>query len=130
VVGVAVGVVLPEREGYYLLCAVRGDSFDAAASVIFDVDLTPPRFAADADVELSGETAIIRPTLHPPELSGVRYAWGAPGTVDCADPSGFDDFATAPLILRADDLPAVYCLCGVDVAGNRTPVTVIDVAVD
>lgn len=126
--GIVVAADLPEQEGHYLLCAVRGEGYAAAASVLFEVDRTPPLFPAGADVErLDGGGAIIRPYLNPPELSTVRFIWGAPGTLDCTDTAAFQDFFIAPLTLEARDLPARYCIYGMDAAGNPTPVTTIDI---
>ena len=68
-VGVVVTPQLPGEEGHYLLCAVSGEGYDLAASVIFEVDRTPPTLAADAEVErLEGGGVAVRPLLRPPEL--------------------------------------------------------------
>lgn len=127
-VGVVVAVDLPEVEGRYLLCAVRGAAYDKAAAVVFEVDRTPPRVKASADIErLQTGAVIVRPRLSPPEISTVRFAWGAPGDVDCSDPDAFEGHFIAPLTLDASDLPATYCVYGLDAAGNRTPVTTIEI---
>ena len=127
-VGVIVAPELPGAEGHYLLCAVSGERYDSAASVIFEVDRTPPTVAAGAEVErLDGGGVAVRPLLSPPELAAVRYTWAAPDTVDCDDLDAFQEFSVAPLIIAAADLPAVYCIYGLDAAGNRTPVTSIDI---
>lgn len=126
--GILVTADLPEQEGHYLLCAVRGEGYAGAASVLFEVDRTPPLFAAAAGVErLDNGVAIVRPYLNPPELSTVRFLWGAPGAIDCTDTAAFQDFFIAPLTLEAQDLPATYCIYGMDAAGNPTPVTTIDI---
>ena len=84
---------LPGEEGHYLLCAVSGEGYDLAASVIFEVDRTPPTLAADAEVErLEGGGVAVRPLLRPPELAAVRFTWGAPGAVDCEDPDALAGF--------------------------------------
>ncbi len=107
---------------------MSGEGYDLAASVIFEVDRTPPTLAADAEVErLEGGGVAVRPLLRPPELAAVRFTWGAPGAVDCEDPDALQDFSIAPLTIAAVDLPAVYCISGLDAAGNRTPVTRIDI---
>lgn len=127
-VGVAVPAALPEDEGWYALCAVRGDDYAGAATVLFEVDRTAPIFDASADVEQLGEGAVIvRPHLDPPEISTVRFTWGAPDEVDCADTSTFQDFFIVPLTLERADLPARYCIYGLDAAGNRTEVTEIEI---
>jgi hypothetical protein len=127
-VGVIVPVALPAVEGFYLLCAVRAERFDAAASVLFQVDRTPPVVAAGAVVEpLARGGVIVRPYLDPPELSAVRFGWGARGEFDCRDSDELTDFFVAPLVIEAGDLPAVYCIYGMDAAGNRTPVTRVDI---
>ena len=127
-VGVVVPVDLPEIEGLYLLCAVRGEAYDGAVAVEFEVDRTPPRLAATADLErLENGAVVVRPFLAPPEISTVRFAWGRPGEVDCGDPDAFQDSFIAPLTIDASDLPAVYCIYGLDAAGNRTAVTSIEI---
>jgi len=127
-VGVLIAVDLPVEEGFYLLCGVRAEAYGSAASVIFEVDRTPPVLDAGAKVErLEDGSVVVRPYLHPPELSTVRFTWGAMGTVDCEDTAAFQDSSLAPLTIHADDLPAEYCIYGRDVAGNATPVTTIDI---
>ncbi|MGC3993691.1 MAG: trypsin-like peptidase domain-containing protein [Propionicimonas sp.] len=127
-VGVSVPVDLPEEEGRYVLCAVAGTDYAGAASVQFDVDRTPPLFAANADVEdVGGGTVIVRPHLIPPEITTVRFTWGAKGTVDCSDTSAYQDFFIVPLTLESSDLPATYCIYGLDAAGNAGAPTTIEV---
>ena len=126
-VGVVVMPELPETEGLFLLCAARGPGYELSAAVLFEVDRTPPLFAADATVEPLDDGVVVRPELRPPELSSVRFRWGAPESTDCDDPDTFADSFVAPLVLDATELPAVYCIYGLDAAGNRTPVTVIDI---
>ncbi len=121
-------VDLPETEGHYTLCAVAGEDYAGAASVLFEVDRTPPIFPASAEVEdIGGGTMIVRPHLNPPELTTFRFTWGNPKTVDCEDTTHFQDFFIVPLTLRPEDLPAVYCLYGMDRAGNATEVTRIEI---
>ncbi len=123
-----VAVVLPKVEGRHLLCAVNDGDLAGAASVLFDVDITPPRFPASADVEDIGDGAVVvRPHLVPPELSTVRLTWGAPATLRCAHDAEVQDFFIVPLTLMAADLPARYCIYGLDDAGNRTDVTTIEI---
>ncbi len=126
--GTVVDVKLPETEGHYLLCAVAGDDYAGAASVLFDVDRTPPIFPATAEVEdIDGGTVVVRPHLNPPELATFRFTWGDPKTVDCEDTANFQDFFIVPLTLTSEDLPATYCLYGLDNAGNATDVTRIEI---
>lgn len=126
--GVQVPVDLPETEGRFMLCAVREANFAGAASVLFDVDRTPPLFPASATVEDIGDGAVlVQPHLNPPEISTVRFTWGDPDETDCADTESFRDFFIAPLTLLAEQLPARYCVYGMDAAGNATPVTEIDI---
>lgn len=126
--GSIVPVTLPEKEGRYVFCAVVGDDYAGAASVLFDVDRTPPIFEADATVEhLGGGAVMVRPHVNPPEISTVRFTWGAPDDVDCDATDTFDDLFIAPLTILGDDLPATYCVYGMDAAGNPTPVTEIDI---
>lgn len=121
-------VALPETEGHYTLCAVAGEDYAGAASVLFEVDQAPPIFPATAEVEDIGEgTVVIRPHLNPPELSTFRFTWGDPKTLDCEDTAGFQDFFIVPLTLTPEDLPASYCLYGMDSAGNATDVTRIEI---
>ncbi|MCW5951942.1 MAG: hypothetical protein KIT69_06770, partial [Propionibacteriaceae bacterium] len=121
-------VELPEIEGHYTLCAVAGEDYAGAASVLFEVDRTPPIFPASAGVEdIGGGTVIVRPHLNPPELSTFRFTWGDPKTVDCEDTASFQEFFIVPLTLTSEDLPAVYCLYGMDGAGNATDVTRIEI---
>lgn len=124
--GTKVPVDLPTKEGHYLLCAVKGEDFAGAAGVLFDVDRTPPVLPAGAEVTGDEGGLTVVPHLDPPELSTVRFTWGAPDEVDCADTDAFQDFFIVPLNLAAEDLPATYCVYGLDSAGNRTPVTRID----
>lgn len=126
-VGTIVPVVLPESEGFFLLCAVRSEGYDRAASVVFQVDRTPPVVAADAVVErLDDGGVVVRPLLDPPEIAAVRFGWGAPGAIDCDDPETLVDYFLAPLVIEVAELPAIYCIYGMDAAGNRTPVSRID----
>jgi hypothetical protein len=126
--GVKVAVDLPETEGRFLLCAVAGSDYAGAASVLFEVDRTPPIFAAAAEVEdIGGGTVIVRPHLVPPEIATVRFTWGAPEEVDCTNTAGFQDFFIVPLTLETSDLPASYCIYGMDAAGNATGVTRIEI---
>jgi hypothetical protein len=127
-VGVEVSPGLPEEEGRFVLCAVAGSDYDGAASVLFEVDRTPPKFAANAEVEDIGDgNVIVRPHLVPPEISTVRFTWGPQGSIDCTDTSSFQDFFVVPLTLKAADLPATYCVYGLDTAGNAGPVTKIEI---
>lgn len=127
-VGVEVPAGLPEEEGRFTLCAVAGSDYVGAASVLFEVDRTPPIFAANAEVEdIGGGSVVVRPHLVPPEISTVRFTWGPQGTVDCTDTAAFRDFFVVPLTLEAPDLPATYCVYGLDAAGNAGPVTKIEI---
>ncbi len=122
-VGAQVPVQLPQEEGWWLLCAVAGTDHAGAASVLYQVDRTPPVIEAGAVVEdIGGGAVTVLPITHPPEIQTVRFTWGDPDTVDCDDPSGFQDFMMVPLTLLAEDLPALYCVYGMDSAGNPTPV--------
>lgn len=125
--GLMIAADLPEVEGHYVLCAVTGDDYAGAASVLFDVDRTPPIFAAGADVENTGEGRMVRPHLIPPEISTVRFTWGAEGRVDCDNTARFQDFFIVPLFIETAELPATYCVYGMDAAGNPTPVTTIEI---
>lgn len=128
-IGTEVPVALPEAEGHFTLCAVTGNDYAGAASVLYEVDRTPPIFPASAEVEdIGGGTRIVRPHLNPPELTTFRFTWGDPKTVDCDDTAGFQDFFIIPLTLTEADLPARYCIYGMDAAGNSTDVTRIEIA--
>jgi hypothetical protein len=130
-VGVVVDVELPEVEGRYLLCAVRGEAYEDAVAVEFEVDRTPPRLAARADIERREDGAVVvRPRLDPPEISTVRFAWGRAGELDCADLDAMRDSFLAPLTIDPTDLPAVYCIYGLDAAGNRGAVTSLELPAD
>ena len=59
--------------------------------------------------------------LPTPELSTVRFTW-VPGDAECPAPETFQDFFIVPLTLMADQLPATYCIYGLDQAGNATDV--------
>lgn len=127
-VGVEIPADLPEEEGRFLLCAVAGSDYAGAASVLFDVDRTPPIFPANAEVEdIGGGSVVVRPHLVPPEISTVRFISGPQGSVDCTDTAAFRDFFVVPLTLEAADLPATYCVYGLDAAGNAGPVTRIEI---
>ena len=90
--------------------------------MLFSVDRTPPLFPAGVDIEdLGGGAVVLRPHLNPPELSNVRFAWGPLDQTDCAT-TDFQDFFIVPLTLMADQLPATYCIYGLDQAGNATDV--------
>ncbi|MCR6713006.1 MAG: serine protease [Demequina sp.] len=126
--GTLVEPVLPDTEGWYLLCAVNGDDYAGAASVIFQVDETPPIFPADASLERQDDGAvIIHPHFNPPEISTIRYVLGPEGTVDCDDTDAFQSSLTFFTWVEPADMPATYCLFGLDAAGNRSPVTQIDI---
>lgn len=127
-VGVNIPVKLPEQEGRFLFCAVAGEDYPGAASVLFDVDRTPPTIPAGAEIEdIGGGAVVVRPVIHPPEITSVRFTWGAPNTVDCDNTEGFQEFFIVPLTLERGDLPVKYCVYGMDTAGNRTDVTRIDI---
>ena len=127
-VGAAVPVDLPEAEGWYLLCAVRGDAYTAAATVLFEVDRTPPVIPLDVDIDDLGEgTVSVQPTFAPPELARVRFTYGPADTVDCDDTDAFRDLMMVPPILGPDELPAVFCVYAQDAAGNATPVQRVDI---
>ena len=126
-VGRVLPVDLPATEGRFLFCAVNGQNYAGAASVLFEVDRTPPVIPAGAEVVADGGSVMVVPHLNPPEIATVRFAWGAPEIVDCGDPTGFQDFFIVPLTLTADDLPARYCIYALDDAGNPSPVTEIDI---
>lgn len=126
--GARVTVDLPAEEGHHALCAVAGDDYAGAATVLFEVDRTPPLFPASATVEdIGGGSVVVRPHLDPPELSTVRFTWGPRGEVDCSDTASFQDFFIIPLTLEAGDLPATYCVYGLDGAGNATDAVEIDI---
>lgn len=126
--GTEVPVALPEQEGRYVLCAVSGEDYQGAASVLFEVDRTPPTVPAAAEVDDAGGGAVIvRPHLVPPQIQTVRFTWGPAGEVECSDTTAFQDFFIVPLTLESADLPATYCLYGLDVAGNAGEVTQIDI---
>jgi hypothetical protein len=125
--GTEVDVDLPAQEGWFMLCAVAGDNYQGAASILFEVDRTPPLFPASATVEDIGDGAVVViPHLNPPELANVRFMWGL-ADLDCSNTDLFGDFFTVPLTLSEYELPARYCVYGMDAAGNRTDVTVIDI---
>ncbi len=63
----------------------------------------------------------VNPFLYPPELSTVRFTW-VQGDSECPATSEFQDFFVIPLMLEAEQLPATYCIYGLDQAGNTTDV--------
>ena len=120
--GLVLPVDLPAEEGFFALCAVVEDDYEGAATVIFEVDQTPPMFQPGASVEDIGAGNIaVNPFLNPPELSTVRFTW-VPGDAECPATSEFQDFFVIPLMLEAEQLPATYCIYGLDQAGNTTDV--------
>lgn len=126
--GQVVTADLPAVEGFYQLCAVKGDDYAGAAGVLFEVDRTPPVLPVGADVEdLGGGSMLVQPHLNPPELATVRFKWGPKGSTDCTDSAMFQDFFIVPLLLEPKDLPATYCVYGMDTAGNKTEVKQIDI---
>ena len=127
-VGLTLPVDLPATEGHYLFCAVRDDAYAAAASVHFAVDRTPPVGSAGAEVERLEEAVVVLPHLDPPELTTVRFTWGPQGQVDCQDTAAFQEFFMVPLTLKAEELPATYCVYAMDAAGNPTPVEQIEIS--
>lgn len=126
--GQVVTAELPAEEGFYHLCAVARDDYSGAAGVLFEVDRTPPILPIGADVEdLGGGSMLVQPHLNPSEIATVRFKWGPKGSTDCTDSATFQDFLVIPLVLEAKDLPATYCIYGMDVAGNRSPIKQIDI---
>lgn len=121
--GVNLPVTLPTVEGHYVFCAVAGEDYGGSVAVLFEVDRTPPMFPAGADVhELGGGNISVQPFLNPPEISTVRFAWRE-GDVACPATQEFQDFFIVPLVLKAHELPATYCIYALDQAGNTTDVT-------
>ncbi len=126
--GVPLPVDLPTEEGRFMVCAVAGDDYAGAASQLFAVDRTPPVAPAGAVVEDAGDGAVIVwPRIDPPEVSTVRFIWGDADELDCDDTASFQEFFTVPLFLAADELPVRYCVYGLDEAGNRTEVEIVDI---
>jgi hypothetical protein len=122
--GTAVDVDLPDVEGWYALCAVFEEDYAGAATVTYEVDRTPPAVDVEVSVEdVGGGARWVRPYLEPPEIATIRFTWGREGEVDCDDTESFQDFFIVPLLLEPDDLPATYCVYGLDNAGNASPVT-------
>lgn len=128
-VGVHVDVDLPGEEGRFLLCAVRDEAYQAAATVLFAVDRTPPVLPAGATVEDLGAGVLVQPHMDPPELTKTLFNWGPPDEVDCDDVGSFQPAQFHPLVIEPDDLPAIYCVISHDEAGNPTPVTRVDIPV-
>lgn len=125
--GVDIAVDLPETEGHFLLCAVRDAAYAAAASVLFEVDRTPPIIPVAVDIEDIGGPVLVQPHFGPPELSRVRFTWGDPESVDCDDTEAFQDLRMVPPILEPDELPALFCVYALDAAGNPTGVERFDI---
>ncbi len=126
--GLVVDVDLPATEGHYALCAVSGADYAGAVTVLFEVDRTPPLFRAGAEVEALGEGVFqVRPHLAPPEITTVRFTHGLQGKVDCTDTASFQEFFIVPLTLFPEELPATYCVYGMDAAGNTTPVETVQI---
>ncbi|ALJ21327.1 trypsin-like serine peptidase [Microbacterium sp. No. 7] len=125
--GLVVEPVLPETEGRYALCAVQGENYAGAATIVFTVDRTPPVWPAGATVERIDDVVVVQPFVRSPELANSRYTWGPLGEADCDDTASFEGFRIVPLMIEATDLPATYCLYQTDSAGNPTPVTRIDI---
>ena len=121
--GYVLPVALPEEEGHFALCAVAGNDYAGAAAVVFEVDRTPPMFAAGASVEDLGEGNVaVQPFLNPPEIATVRFTW-VPGDAECPATDQFQDFFIIPLMLESGKLPATYCVYALDAAGNSSGVT-------
>jgi hypothetical protein len=121
--GTAVDVDLPETEGWYGLCAVSAEEYSGAATVTYEVDRTPPVADVHVSIEDLGAGAFwVRPYLAPPEIATIRFTWGAAGEVDCSDTRSFQDFFIVPLLLEPENLPATYCVYGMDNAGNASAV--------
>lgn len=126
--GYVVPVTLPEEEGHYALCAAAEDDYAGAMAVVFEVDRTPPLFQAGASIEDLGTGNVsVLPFLNPPELSTVRFTW-VEGDNECPATEQFQDFFIVPLMLEADQLPATYCIYGLDQAGNTTDVVRVPIA--
>ena len=127
-VGVVVPVALPETEGHFLFCAVRGEAYGQAASVLFEVDRTPSVVPVGIDtIDFGDGTVMVQPHFDPPELSRVRFIWGPPDTVDCENTDAFRDLMMVAPILTADDLPVLFCVYALDAAGNPTDVERFDI---
>lgn len=126
--GTEVDVDLPVDEGWYALCAVAGEDYAGAATVVFEVDRTPPVVAADAVLYREPELGVsVVPRMDPPEISNVRFTWGPEGEVDCSDTGAFQEFFVVPLWLENAELPVTYCVFGMDEAGNATEVVEVPI---
>ncbi|MET0578582.1 MAG: trypsin-like peptidase domain-containing protein [Ilumatobacteraceae bacterium] len=111
-------------EDLYVLCAARADADGApstadAGYAVMQVDATPPTepIALATNVDPSGVR--VEPIFAPPEYSSFLVLAGPVGQVDCANLAAYSIYRRIPIVLDADELPAVLCVMGEDEAGNR-----------
>ena len=120
--GLPVPVTLPEEEGFYAFCAVAGEDYQGAATVIFEVDRTPPAFDPVVEVEPTPDdpnTLTVLPVIDPPEIAIIRQAW-VPGDGECPAREDFQMSMGMLEFVEENDRPKTYCAYGLDSAGNES----------
>lgn len=115
---------LPVAEGAYVLCAGLVDNAGAVSTgnagyAVMQIDATAPNI----DIELvvrsePGADAYVEPVFSPPELSSFLVKVGARRSTDCSVDEGYSIYRRVPIVVPADEQPALVCVIGEDEAGN------------
>lgn len=93
-----------------------------------EIDATPPVI----DIELAvrsdlGADTWVEPLFSPPELSWFLVKVGLRESTDCATDDGYRIYRRVPIVVPADQQPAIVCVIGEDEAGNRSEPQPFDV---
>lgn len=119
--GRPVQVGIPTAEGFYLVCAAAADDLADASAAVVQVDDTPPVRTPTLSVRKVDSGVLVEPEFSPPELSDFQLKIGPAASTDCTDSAGYQRYRRVPLPIRTDELPALVCVIGSDLAGNAAP---------
>lgn len=124
---------VPRHEGVYVLCAATVDptgavATDSAGYAVMQIDNTAPTVDIDLVVRAElGEDTHVEPLFAPPELSSFDVKIGSRGQTDCSSVDGYFIYRRVPILIPAEQRPAIVCVIGEDEAGNRGEPQVFDV---
>lgn len=121
--------VIPNEEGFYLLCVLAGKSAvidqtwqnPAYPTVeIAQIDTTPPQLEPQLGIMEMPEFYDVSLIFSPPELSAYLYKFGPPETTDCSLEDGYENYRRIAVSLERGGGPIRLCVIGFDNANNAT----------